>query len=152
MVLVDGIGKVREHLSYEPYDSIIKSRSDFKNSLSIKSSGFEETYCGSEIPDNLSLNGIVEVRFVSDGSMGTFNRVVFSRLFFTKLSVITEKAPIMTLEMQDFIFRSMWRVIHVTQILVRMMEFVKMENAHVAIAIEATFAKLKRIFANYLNA
>ena len=58
----------------------------------------------------------------------------------------------MTLEMQDFIFRSMWRVIHVTQILVRMMEFVKMENAHVAIAIEATFAKLKRIFANYLNA
>jgi len=51
------------------------SHSDFKKSLSIKSSGFEESFCGSELPNNLSLNGIVELRFVSDGSMAMSHRI-----------------------------------------------------------------------------
>jgi len=57
------------------YIAFTVSHSDFKKSLSIKSSGFEESFCGSELPNNLSLNGIVELRFVSDGSMAMSHRI-----------------------------------------------------------------------------
>ena len=62
--------------------------SDFEKSLSIKSSDFEETYCGSELPNNLSLTGIVEVRFVSDGSMGTFCRFLLMFTFLKTLATL----------------------------------------------------------------
>ena len=54
-------------------------------------------------------------------------------------------------KMLDFISPSLWKLIRVTQIRVRMMEFAKMENAHVVIAIVGIFAKLKKIFANCFN-
>ena len=77
--------------------------------------------------------------------------MTFFLFFPTTFSVNKLKVSMMTRKMLDFIFLLMWKVIHVTQIHVKMMGFAKMENAHAVIDIAGTFVKLKRIFANCFN-